>query len=305
MKKDKIHLIQVFVIITIFVWMIISCALKEVPPVQVPPTQPPPKPAKIALVLGAGSSKGFAHIGVLKILESNKIPIHMIVGTSVGSVVGSLYAYGCDAFELQKVSFSIERGDIVDLAIPDNGFIKGEKLEEFINKSLKNTPMEKLKIPFYAVATDIQNGQEIVFGKGNTGQAVRASCSIPGVFRPVKIGDKMFVDGGVLSPVAVNVARRFGADIVIAVDISTEVEQSFPGNTVETILQSLNIMYSKLASMQLSKADVVIRPKVGHIGSADFSKRHEAILGGEKAALEALPKIMEIVNQLRIEGRLE
>ncbi len=305
MKKDKIHLIQVFVIIIIFVWMIISCALKEVPPVQVPPTQPPPKPAKIALVLGAGSSKGFAHIGVLKILESNKIPIHMIVGTSVGSVVGSLYAYGCDALELQKVSFSIERGDIVDLAIPDNGFIKGEKLEEFINKSLKNTPMEKLKIPFYAVATDIQNGQEIVFGKGNTGQAVRASCSIPGVFRPVKIGDKMFVDGGVLSPVAVNVARRFGADIVIAVDISTEVEQSFPGNTVETILQSLNIMYSKLASMQLSKADVVIRPKVGHIGSADFSKRHEAILGGEKAALEALPKIMEIVNQLRIEGRLE
>jgi len=306
MKKGKIHLIRVFFIIIIFVWMIISCTLKEVPPVQVPTViQPPPKPAKIALVLGAGSSKGFAHIGVLKILESNKIPIHMIVGTSVGSAIGSLYAYGYDAFELQKLSFSIEKGDIVDLAIPDNGFIKGEKLEEFINKALKSTPMEKLKIPFYAVATDIQSGQEVVFGRGNTGQAVRASCSIPGVFRPVKIGDKMYVDGGVVSPVAVNTAKKFGADMVIAVDISTEVEQTLPGNTVETILQSLNIMYSKLASVQVSKADVVIKPKVGHIGSADFSKRHEAILEGEKAALEALPKIKEIVTQLQIEGRLE
>jgi NTE family protein len=286
-----------------------SCTVKEIqlpPVVQVPPVvQPSPKPAKVALVLGAGSSKGFAHIGVLKILESNKIPIHMIIGTSVGSVVGSLYAYGYDAFQLQKMSFSIEKGDIVDLTIPDNGFIKGEKLEEFVNKTLKYTPIEKLKIPFYAVATDIQNGQEVVFGKGNTGTAVRASCSIPGVFRPVKISDRMYVDGGVVSPVAVDAAKRFGADIVIAVDISTEVEHTFPGNTVETILQSLNIMYSKLASVQLSQADVVIKPKVGHIGSADFSKRHEAILEGERAALEALPHIMRIVTQLRQEGRLE
>jgi NTE family protein len=266
---------------------------------------PPPKPAKIGLVLGAGSLKGFAHIGVLKILESNKIPIHMIVGTSVGSAVGSLYAYGYNAFELQKMSFSIEKGDIVDLTIPDNGFIKGEKLEEFINKTLKNTPMEKLKIPFYAVATDIQNGQEVVFGRGNTGQAVRASCSIPGIFRPVKIGERMYVDGGVVSPLAVDVAKRFGADIVIAVDISATEERTFPGNTIETILQSINIMYSKIASVQISKADVVIKPKVGYIGSADFEKRHEAILEGEKAALEALPRIMEIMTQLRTEGRLE
>jgi NTE family protein len=267
--------------------------------------QPPPKPAKIALVLGAGVSKGFAHIGVLKILESNKIPIHMIVGTSVGSAVGSLYAYGYNAFQLQKMSFSIEKGDILDLTIPDNGFIKGEKLEEFINKTLKNTPMEKLRIPFYAVTTDIQNGQEVVLGKGNTGQAVRASCSIPGIFRPVKIVDKMYVDGGVVSPVAVDAAKRFGADIVIAVDISTGVERPQPENTIETILQSLNVMYSKLASIQLCNADVVIKPKVGHIGSTDFSKRHEAILEGEKAAIEALPQIMGIITQLRLEGRLE
>ena len=281
-----------------------SCAPQR--EIQLPTRiEPPTKPAKIALVLGAGSSKGFAHIGVLKILESNKIPIHMIVGTSVGSVIGCLYAYGYDAFQLQKLSFSIEKGDIVDLILPENGFIKGEKLEEWVNKTLKNTLIEELKIPFYAVATDIQSGQEVAFGSGNAGMAVRASSSIPGVFRPVRIGDRMYVDGGVVSPVAVDVAKRFGADIVIAVDISAGVERVYPQNTIETILQSFNVMYEKLASLQLTKADVVVKPKVAHIGSADFSKRHEAILEGEKAALEVLPKIMQIVSQLRQEGRLE
>jgi NTE family protein len=267
---------------------------------------PLPKPAKIALVLGAGSSKGFAHIGVLKVLETNKVPIHMIIGTSVGSAVGSLYAYGYDAFQLQKVSFSIEKGDVVDLMIiPDNGFIKGEKLEEFINKTLNHTPMEKLKIPFYAVATDIQSGQEVVFGRGNTGQAVRASCSIPGVFRPVKIGNRVYVDGGVVSPVAVDAARRLGADVVIAVDISKDADRPKPESTIDTIFQSLNIMYSKLASIQVNQADVVIRPKVGYISSSDFSKRHEAVLEGEKAAIETLPQIRGIIAQLQQEGRLE
>ncbi len=301
--------LQYFVgILGFFLLTIASCTMKEIQqpqPMLQPTVQPLPKPANIALVLGAGASKGFAHIGVLKILETNKIPIHMIVGTSVGSAVGSLYASGLSAFDLQRLSFAIEQKDIVDLTIPDNGFIKGEKLEEFVNKTLKNTPIEKLRIPFYAVATEIQGGREVVFGRGNTGQAVRASCSIPGVFRPVKIGDKLYVDGGVVSPVAVEAAKRLGADLVIAVDISASSERTPPANTIETLLQSIDIMYSKLAAVQLSRADVVIRPRVGHIGSADFSKRHEAILEGEKAGAEALPRIIEIITQLRLEGRLE
>jgi NTE family protein len=286
-----------FLIYFFLVTFIFSCAPKE----EVKPALPP---VKIAVVLGAGASKGFAHIGVLKVLESNKIPVHMIIGTSAGSFVGSLYAYGYNAFELQKLSFSIEKGDVVDLMIPDNGFIKGEKLEAYINRTLKNTPLEKLKIPFYAVATDIQSGKEVVFGSGNTGTAVRASCSIPGIFRPVNILGKTYVDGGVVSPVAVDAAKRLGADIVIAVDIAGDVDSSQPEGTIETILQSITIMYSKLAAIQLSKADVVIKPKVGYISSGDFSKRHEAVLEGEKAALEALPKIQGILNKLKQEGRL-
>jgi len=290
---DKSSKIIVILLLVVFIF---SCAPKEI--------QPPPKPVKIALVLGAGAAKGFAHIGVLKVLESNKIPIHMIVGTSAGSFVGSLYAYGFNAFELQKLSFAIERDDIIDLTIPDNGFIRGEKLEGYINYILRNTPIEKLRIPFYAVATDIQSGREVVFGSGDTGTAVRASCSIPGIFMPVNISGRMYVDGGIVSPVAVEAARRLGADIVIAVDISGDVEAPAPKGTIETILQSISIMYSKLATIQLLKADVVIKPKVGYIGSTDFSKRHEATLEGEKATLEALPKIQDIMNKLRQEGRL-
>lgn len=286
-----------FVLPLLLLLLFLSCSPREV--------QPPPKPAEIAVVLGAGAAKGFAHIGVLKVLESNKIPVHMIVGTSAGSFVGSLYAYGFNAFELQKISFGLQKDDIVDLTLPDNGFIKGEKLEAYINYMLRNTPIEKLRIPFYAVTTDIQSGREVVFGSGNTGTAVRASCSIPGIFMPPVISGRMYVDGGVVSPVAVDAARRMGADIVIAVDISSDVGSPLPNGTIETILQSINIMNSKLSAIQLAKADVVIKPKVGYIGSADFSKRNEAVLEGEKAAIAALPKIQAIMSKLRQEGRLK
>ncbi len=293
----RLHLNKLLIPFFVLTLFISACAPGEI--------KPAPKPARIALVLGAGSSRGFAHIGVLKVLESNKIPIHMIIGTSAGSFVGSLYAYGYDTFELQKMSFAIEKGDIIDFTFPDNGFVKGDGLEEFINKALKNTPIEKLKIPFYAVTTDLQSGKEVIFESGNTGTAVRASCSIPGIFRPVKIANRMHIDGGVVSPVAVDAARRLGADVVIAVDVSSNIESAPPEGTIETLLQSITIMYSKLAAMQLSKADVVIRPNVGYIASGDFSKKHEAVLEGEKAALEALPAIKNIIAKLRQEGSLE
>jgi len=270
-----------------------ACAAREV---KTTPPEPPRKAPKVALVLGAGAAKGFAHVGVIKVLEANRIPVHMVVGTSVGSFVGSLYAYGYPAYDLQKLAMGLEKGEIADLTVPDNGFVKGEKLEAYVNHMVRGTPMEGLRIPFYAVATDIGSGQEMVFGKGNTGAAVRASCSVPGIFRPVRIGDRTYVDGGVVSPVAVDAARRMGADVVIAVNISGEVDGTVPEGTLDTIFQSINIMYSKIAAAQLSRADVVIRPRVGHIASGDFTKRHEAILEGEKAAQAALPEIQSLLG---------
>jgi len=271
-----------------------SCAVREMKPT---PVEPPRKEAKVALVLGAGAAKGFAHVGVLKVLEANRIPIHMVVGTSVGSFVGSLYAYGYPAYDLQKIAMGLEKGEIADLGVPDNGFVKGEKLEAYVNRMVRGQTIEKLRIPFYAVATDIGSGEEMVFGRGNTGRAVRASCSIPGVFRPVRIGDRTYVDGGVVSPVAVDAARRLGADAVIAVDISGGVSGAIPETTLDTIFQSIGVMYSKIAAAQLPHADVVIKPKVGSIASGDFTKRHEAILEGEKAAQAALPKIRALLGE--------
>lgn len=296
MKGHRSFILTLIAFLTLILFF--GCEPRVVPP---PPTA---KPAKVALVLGAGAARGFAHVGVLKVLSTHQIPIHMIVGTSAGSLVGALYAYGYSPYQLQSIAFSVERDDVFDLVIPDNGFIKGERLQNYVNKMVKDTPLERLKIPFYAIATNIRTGEEVGFATGNTGMAVRASCSIPGVFQPVKISGQTYVDGGVVSPVAVEFARRHGADVIIAVDISSGITNTVPRGTIETILQSIDIMHTKISENQLKLAHVVIKPKVGYISSSDLSKRHEAILEGEKAAYESLPKIHQILAPLREAGRL-
>jgi len=283
----------------------VSLVLTLVACATVPPPVPP-KPARIAVVLGGGGSKGFAHIGVLKVLEAQKIPIHMIVGTSAGSLVGSLYASGKTAFELQGIAMKMEADNVIDYdwKIWNGGLIKGEKLEHFINLNIQNTPIEKLKISFYAVATNAATGEEVVFARGNTGMAVHASCSVPGVFQPFKIGNSTYMDGGVVSPVAVDVARRNGADIVIAVDISGGINTDVPDGIIDTMRKSLNIMYARIAEYQIKNADIVIRPNMKNIGSTDMNKFNEAIFEGEKAASAKMPEIQKIIDSLKQEGRL-
>jgi NTE family protein len=285
--------------------LMISLAVTLVACATVPPPVPP-KPATIAVVLGGGGSKGFAHIGVLKVLEAQKIPIHMVVGTSAGSLVGSLYASGKTAFELQGIAMKMEADNVIDYdwKIWKGGLIKGEKLENFINVNIQNTPIEKLKIRYYAVATNAATGEEVVFARGNTGMAVHASCSVPGVFQPLKIGNSTYVDGGVVSPVAVDVARRNGADIVIAVDISGGINTDVPSGIMDTLRKSVAIMYARIAEYQIKNADIVIRPNVRNIGSTDMDKFNEAIFEGEKAASAKMPEIQKIIDRLKQEGRL-
>ncbi|HUN55450.1 MAG TPA: patatin-like phospholipase family protein [Smithella sp.] len=291
--------INVFLLIVSLIFILSACAAA--------PVIAPVKPAKIAVVLGGGGSKGFAHIGVLKVLEAQKIPIHMVVGTSAGSLVGSLYASGKTAFELQGIALKMDTDNVIDYdwKIWSGGLIIGDKLENFINANVNNTPIEKLKIPFYAVATNIATGEEAVFARGNTGMAVRASCSVPAVFRSVKIGNDTYVDGGLVSPVAVDVARRNGADIVIAVDISGGLDKGVPDGIRDTMKKSVSIMYHRISEYQIKNADVVIRPDMTGIGSTDMDKFNEAIFEGEKAATLKIPELEKLMARLKQEGRLQ
>ncbi|WP_285403759.1 patatin-like phospholipase family protein [Luteibacter sp. ME-Dv--P-043b] len=252
---------------------------------------------RIGLALGGGAAKGFAHIGVIKMLEASGIHADVVSGTSAGSVVGVLYASGMDAFQLQEQAFALDESNIRDVRLFSGGLVQGQKLQDYVNALVKNTPIEKLHTPFAAVATQLENGDRAIFIRGNAGQAVRASSSIPGVFEPVDIGGRHFVDGGVVSPVPVDAARQLGADIVIAVDISARPDGSNPGSMMGVVGQSITIMGRRLAEQELGRADIVIRPKVGQIGPTDFDQKNVAILEGERAALAAIPAIRAKIAQ--------
>lgn len=256
-----------------------------------------PKSIKVGLALGGGAARGFAHIGVIKVLEAQGIYPDIIVGTSAGAVVGALYASGTNGFDLQKLAFKLDESKISDWSVPDRGVLKGEALQQFVNDAVTQRPIEALKKTFAVVATDLNSGESILFRTGNTGMAVRASATVPGVFRPVTINGHEYVDGGLSSLIPVRSVRQLGADVVIAIDISAR-----PGNqpvkgTLDILLQTFTIMGQNLARFELKEADVVIRPQVGNVGSTDFLARHDAILEGERAAQAALPQIREAIRK--------
>jgi NTE family protein len=260
-------------------------------------------PARIALVLGGGAAKGFAHIGVIKSLEAQSIKPDIVVGTSVGSLVAALYASGYDGFELQRLAMEMKESMVSDWSLPDRGILKGEALQEFVNRNVQGRTLDKLSRKVAVVATDLQSGELIVFERGDTGMAVRASSSVPGLFQPVKISGREYVDGGLVSPVPVKVARNLGADFVIAVDISSRPSLKPVQGTLDVLLQTFTIMGNAIAAGELQQADVVIKPDISRLSSTDFQSRHLAILEGERAAQAIIPevrrKLAERENRLR------
>jgi len=266
------------------------------PPAVTPALEPPPveivvPPPRIALVLGGGAARGFAHVGAIKALESQSIKPDIVVGTSVGSMVGALYASGYDGFELQRVALEMTESMVSDWSLPNRGFFRGEALQEFVNRNVQNRPIEKLPRKLAIVATDLNSGEAIVFERGDTGMAVRASSSVPGVFQPVKIGAREYVDGGLVSPVPVKAARALGADIVIAVDISARPSPKPLLGTIDVLLQTVAIMGKAIAANELVQADVIIQPDISKVSATDFAGRHLAILEGERAGLAAMPAL--------------
>ncbi|CAG0939021.1 putative NTE family protein [Gallionellaceae bacterium] len=276
-----------------------SEAATQAPPPLSPPVAAARLAPKVALVLGGGAARGFAHIGVIKALEAQGITPDMIVGTSVGSVVGALYAAGYNGFELQKLAMQMEEGQVSDWSMPNRGVIKGEALQDFINQAVQQRPLEKLRHPFAVVATDLHSGEMVIFRTGNTGMAVRASSAVPGVFQPVTISGHDYVDGGLVSPVPVNVARTLGASFIIAVDISSKPQNNKTESSLDVMLQTFTIMGQAISRHELAGADVVIRPSTIEIGGTHFKDRHLAVLEGEKAVAAILPELKAKLAKLR------
>ena len=266
------------------------------PPVASEPA-PPLKTLHLGLALGGGAARGFAHVGVIQVLEEAGIQPELVVGTSAGSLVAALYASGKNSAQLKRVAETMEEAEITDWMMPilNRGALRGEALARYVNTQVNGRLIEQMKLPLGIVATDLHSGEPVLFRRGNTGAAVRASSAVPAVFQPVKIGSREYVDGGLVSPVPVRQARDMGANVVIAVDISTDPEGSPASDTFQILMQTFNIMGKSLNTLLLKDADVVVKPSLMGVKSADFAARRRSIEAGREAMLKQLPRLKEIL----------
>ena len=252
---------------------------------------PPSRPPRLGLALGGGAARGFAHIGVIQVLEEAGIRPDLVVGTSAGSLVAALYAHGKTGTELASMALTMDEGAITDWAFPSRGLIRGEALARYVREQTGGQLIEQMKLPLGIVATDLDSGAGVLFRRGDTGTAVRASSSVPAVFQPVRIGEREYVDGGLVSPVPVRYAREMGAEMVIAVDISSPPDGAATDGTMKLLLQTFAIMGKSINRFELREADVVLRPALVGVSSADFTARVRAIRSGREKAAELLPEI--------------
>ncbi|MEP6971706.1 MAG: patatin-like phospholipase family protein [Betaproteobacteria bacterium] len=270
-------------------------------PLPTPPAPPPavvvppiPRPApRIGLALGGGAARGFAHVGVIQVLEEAGIRPSLVVGTSAGSLVAAIYASGRTGAQLQQIAQDMEEASLTDWTLPlfRRGVLRGDALARYVNQQVGRRPIEAMAIPLGIVATDLDSGEGIVFRRGDTGVAVRASSAIPALFQPVRIAGHDYVDGGLVAPVPVRFARDMGADIVIAVDISGAPHGNGTDGVLQVLMQTFSIMGKSISALELRGADLVVRPVLKDIGSTDFAARKRSIEAGRSAMLAALPTL--------------
>jgi NTE family protein len=271
-----------------------GCAGTRSEPAALTPRTTVNPPPRVGLALGGGGARGFAEIGVLRVLEQEKVPVALVVGTSVGSLIGALYADSGKVVDLEFIAFGIEEEDLFDrslLSFFSGGLVKGERLERFLEAHMTHRNIEELPVRFAAVAVDLKSGQEVVFDRGPVAPAVHASCAIPGVFVPVELDGVTYVDGGVADPVPADAARRLGADVVIAVSIPAAVPERAPGNPIQVAMRASAITSAQIARLRAAEADVVIAPDVGDVGYSDFTQKKRLVDAGIAAAEAAMPAI--------------
>ncbi len=267
----------------------------ETPPVSPPPVTPEAatRAPRLGLALGGGAARGFAHVGVIQVLEQNGIRPDLVVGTSAGSMVAAMYASGKTAAELEATALSMEEATLTDWSLPimGRGMLRGEALTRYVRQAVGGKLLENMSIPLGVLATDLATGQGVLFRRGDAAQAVRASSAVPGVFAPVNITGRDYVDGGLVAPVPVRYARDMGAEVVLAVDISSAPEGNSAVGSVQVLLQTFAIMGQSINRHELAGADVVLRPALVGVGSADFTARLRAIEAGRAAMQAALPQL--------------
>ncbi len=271
------------------------------PPTPIPPQALPKRAPIIGLALGGGAARGFAHVGIIQALEEAGIKPDLVVGTSAGSLVAAIYASGKNGAQLQQVAESMDEGAITDWTLPlfGRGVLRGEALARYVHGQVDGRLIENMVIPLGIVATDLHTGQGILFRRGDTATAVRASSAVPAVFQPVKIGAAEYVDGGLVSPVPARYARQMGAELVIAVDISASPESNPAADTLQVLLQTFAIMGKSINTYELKEADLVVRPALGGAKAADFSAKKRSIEAGKAAMQSAIPQLRVLLTQLR------
>ncbi|NDC60546.1 MAG: patatin-like phospholipase family protein [Betaproteobacteria bacterium] len=276
--------------------MLVACATPPTPTPAPPPELRAPEPKKIpkiGLALGGGAARGFAHIGVLQVLEEEGIKPDFIAGTSAGSLVAAFYASGKTGAQLTWLADAMDESQLTDWTLPfaGRGVLRGEALGKYISSQLNGLKIEDMKMPLGIVATDLQSGEGILFRRGDVAMAVRASSAVPSVFEPVRIGNRDYVDGGLVSPVPVRYVKQMGAQFIIAVDISSRPEDAKTSDIFKVLLQTFSIMGKSISQLELQQAQVVIRPELPNVGSAEFSARKKSIEAGRAAMKLALPQI--------------
>ena len=248
---------------------------------------------KIGLALGGGAARGFAHIGVIQVLEEAGVRPSLVVGTSAGSLVAAFYASGKTGAQLQKVAETMEEATFTDWTLPifSRGMLRGEALARYVSAQVNGRLIENMALPLGIVATDLNSGQGVLFQRGDTATAVRASSAVPALFQPVKIAGREYVDGGLVSPVPVRYARQMGAELVIAVDISSPPEGNAASDSLQILLQTFSIMSKSINAFELREADLVVRPSLVGVASSDFGARRRAIEAGRVAMQALLPQL--------------
>lgn len=293
----------------LLVFLVCACA----PRIYVePPTEmPPPREIKnvnVALVLGAGGSRGLAHLGVIEVLEENGIKVDLIVGISAGSIVGALYADYQHAAMLKETLIGLRKWDLLDVSILDSvaafgslkGPVQGYYLEEFMVKNASVHNIEDLGIPFIAVASSLNSEEIVEISSGPIATAVHASSSIPPIFSPVQAYGHTLVDGGVIEPVAVSVARKYNPKLVIAVDISTIGQDVSLNNMLDVTYKSMYLSYYRLSEMQSMQADIRIHPNLEGYGIFDDGGGERLYQLGRHETIKMMPEILEKMRKLKL-----